>query len=83
MSITASQVKELRDRSGVGMMDCKKALQEANGDTKKAMEVLRKNGIDTFRTRTNPGGDFVFHRFNWCFNSTQYCFCPDVSGNHA
>ena len=43
--ISAKAVKELRELSGAGMMDCKKALQEANGDTKKAMEVLRKNGI--------------------------------------
>ena len=45
MSISAQQVKELRDRSGVGMMDWKKALIEANGDLDKAFEVLRKNGI--------------------------------------
>jgi len=43
--IPATAVKELRELSGAGMMDCKKALQEANGDIKKAMEVLRKNGI--------------------------------------
>ena len=43
--ITASVVKELRQISGAGMMDCKKALQEANGDTEKAMVILRKNGI--------------------------------------
>ena len=43
--ISASTVKELREVSGAGMMDCKKALEEANGDIKKAMEVLRKNGI--------------------------------------
>ena len=45
MSVTASQVKELRDRSGVGMMDCKKALVEANGDIDKAFDILRKSGI--------------------------------------
>ena len=43
--ISASTVKELREVSGAGMMDCKKALEETNGDIKKAMEVLRKNGI--------------------------------------
>ncbi len=43
--ITANVVKELRQISGAGMMDCKKALQEANGDTEKAMVILRKNGI--------------------------------------
>ena len=45
MSISAQQVKELRDRSGVGMMDCKKALVESSGDLDKAFEILRKNGI--------------------------------------
>ena len=45
MTISASQVKELRDRSGVGMMDCKKALQESDGDLDKAFDYLRKAGI--------------------------------------
>ena len=45
MSVTASQVKELRDRSGVGMMDCKRALVEANGDIDKAFDILRKSGV--------------------------------------
>ena len=39
MSITATQVKELRDRSGVGMMDCKKALEEASGDLDRAFDI--------------------------------------------
>lgn len=43
--ITAAQVKELRDKSGAGMMDCKSALVEANGDIDKASEILRKKGI--------------------------------------
>jgi len=43
--ITAALVKELREKSGAGMMDCKKALQETGGDVEKAMEVLRKSGI--------------------------------------
>ncbi|MDO6525023.1 translation elongation factor Ts [Motilimonas sp. 1_MG-2023] len=44
MAITAAQVKELRDRTGAGMMDCKKALQETNGDIEAAIEFMRKNG---------------------------------------
>ncbi|MEX0929720.1 MAG: translation elongation factor Ts [Balneolales bacterium] len=44
MSITASDVKELRDRTGAGMMDCKKALNESNGDMDTAIELLRKKG---------------------------------------
>ncbi len=43
--ITASLVKELRERTGAGMMECKKALQEANGDLTEAEVVLRKRGI--------------------------------------
>ncbi len=43
--ITAAMVKELRDKSGVGMMDCKKALQESDGDFDKAMDILRKKGM--------------------------------------
>ncbi len=44
MSITASMVKELRERTGAGMMECKKALVEANGDLDAAAEALRKAG---------------------------------------
>ncbi len=44
MSITASQVNALRQRTGVSMMLCKKALEEANGDEEKAIEILRKKG---------------------------------------
>ena len=44
MAITAAMVKELREISGAGMMDCKKALNETNGDMEAAMEYLRKNG---------------------------------------
>ena len=45
MAITASQVKELREISGAGMMDCKKALGETDGDMDKAVEWLRENGL--------------------------------------
>ena len=44
MAITASMVKELREMTGAGMMDCKKALNETNGDMDAAVEFLRKNG---------------------------------------
>ena len=43
--ITASQVKDLREKTGAGMMDCKKVLTEANGDMEKAIELLRERGI--------------------------------------
>lgn len=45
MAITAQMVKELRERTGAGMMDCKKALQEADGDLDAAVDFLRKSGI--------------------------------------
>ena len=44
MEITAEQVKELRERTGIGMMECKRALEEAGGDLEKAIEILRKKG---------------------------------------
>ena len=43
--VTASQVKDLREKTGAGMMDCKKALTETNGDMEKAIEYLREKGI--------------------------------------
>lgn len=44
MEITAEMVKELRQRTGIGVMECKEALQESDGDTDKAIEILRKKG---------------------------------------
>ncbi|KAB2335446.1 translation elongation factor Ts [Bacillus mesophilum] len=45
MAITAQMVKELREKTGAGMMDCKKALQETDGDMEKAVDFLREKGI--------------------------------------
>jgi elongation factor Ts len=45
MTITAEQVKQLREQTGAGMMECKKALSEAAGDVGKAVELLRKAGM--------------------------------------
>ena len=44
-NITAKLVKDLRDKTGAGMMDCKKALNETDGNVEKALEWLRKKGI--------------------------------------
>ena len=44
MTISANHVKELRERTGIGMMECKKALEESSGDIEKAITVLRKKG---------------------------------------
>ena len=45
MSITAEAVKQLRERTGAGMMECKKALVETNGDLDAAAELMRKQGL--------------------------------------
>ena len=45
VTISPKDVSELRTRTGAGMMDCKRALEEANGDMEKAVEILRKKGI--------------------------------------
>ena len=47
MAITASKVKELREMTGAGMMDCKKALTATDGDMDKAVEFLREKGLAT------------------------------------
>ena len=47
MSFTAADVKNLREKTGCGMMDCKKALTETNGDVEKAMDFLREKGLAT------------------------------------
>lgn len=60
MPITASMVKELRDATGIAMMKCKKALEEAEGDMEKAIELLRKQGLATAEKKagraTSAGG---------------------------
>ena len=51
-TISASTVKELREISGAGMMDCKKALTEASGDIEKAIDILRKTGMAKARKKS-------------------------------
>ena len=66
-SISAKDVQELRARTGAGMMDCKKALEETNGDIDKAVENLRKRGVAKAEKRagrtTSEGviGSYVHH----------------------
>ena len=52
MNLSPAIIKELREKSGAGMMDCKKALDESGGDVEKAIEWLRKKGINT--AQKNP-----------------------------
>lgn len=51
MTISTSTIKELREKTGVGIMDCKTALSESNGDINKAIDYLRKKGIATAKKR--------------------------------
>ena len=53
VEISAQIVKELRDKTAAGMMDCKKALQDANGDMEKAMETLRQKGLASANKKSN------------------------------
>ena len=53
MSIDAKVVKTLRERTGAGMMDCKKALLETSGDLEKAIDHLRKTGIAKAEKKAN------------------------------
>jgi elongation factor Ts len=66
MTITAQQVQELRQKTGSGMMDCKKALIEADGDMEKAVEILRKKGqaVASKRAEKTAGEGLVLTRIS-------------------
>ena len=53
MQITAAQIKELREKTSAGMMDCKKALVEANGDIDKASDILREKGLASIAKKSS------------------------------
>jgi elongation factor Ts len=53
--VSAAEVKALRDRTGAGMMDCKQALEEAEGDVERAIEILRKKGAASAAKRSGRG----------------------------
>lgn len=53
MEITAAMVKDLREKTGAGMMDCKKALQNTNGDEKEAISWLREKGISKAKKKSD------------------------------
>lgn len=57
MAITAAQVNELRQKTGAGMMDCKKALTESNGDFEKAVDILRKKGAAVAAKRADKSAN--------------------------
>lgn len=53
MAITTEQIKELREATGAGILDCRKALEQANGDFKKAVDFLREKGLATAAKRAD------------------------------
>ncbi len=57
MAVSAKEVKELRDRTGAGMMDCKKALEETSGDMEKAIDLLRTRGAAKAAKRAERSAD--------------------------
>ena len=61
-NITAKLVKDLRDKTGAGMMDCKKALNETEGNLDKALEWLRKKGIASAEKKSGKSSG---RRVNW------------------
>ncbi|MBA2880869.1 elongation factor Ts [Desulfosalsimonas propionicica] len=63
-TISADMVKQLRDRSGAGIMDCKEALSECDGDMEKAADYLRKKGLATAKKRSGKvAGDGVIQSY--------------------
>ena len=75
MSITAAEVKKLRTQTGAGMMDCKKALQEAEGDMDKAVEVLRLKGqkVAAKRGDREASEGVILSGVNTDGNTGSYC----------
>ena len=74
MAITAGMVKELRETTGAGMMDCKKALTETNGDMEAAVELLKKSGAakDVYKRQG------IKRRYSWQDFCFRYCIRRDI-----
>jgi elongation factor Ts len=53
MAVTTEQIKELREKTGAGILDCRKALEQAGGDFNKAFEFLREKGLSTALKRVD------------------------------
>ena len=85
MAITAAQVKELREMTGAGMMNCKNALEEANGDIEGAVKILKEKGLAAVAKRaeraTNEGRIFVRQNGNKIAAVCQLCETDFVAKN--
>lgn len=65
MSITAAMVKDLREKTAAGMMDCKKALTECDGDMEKAVDWLRQKGLSKAAKKAGRATSKVSWALNW------------------
>ncbi len=87
MAVTAQMVKELRERTGVGMSDCKNALVEANGDMEAAIELLRKKGLAKAAKRagneTNEGKIKIETDGNTAYVAVVTCETDFVARNET
>ena len=86
MAFTALDVKKLREMTNVGMMDCKKALTETDGDMDKAVEWLREKGLAKAAKKENPGNasdhkpgscaHCLYYRPDFKYRRCQFTRCP-------
>ncbi len=85
MAITATQVKELREQTGAGMMDCKKALTETNGDMEAAVKLLKEKGLAAVAKRaeraTKEGRIFIKQQGNKIAIAELVCETDFVANN--
>ncbi len=85
MAITATQVKELREQTGAGMMDCKKALTETNGDMEAAVKLLKEKGLAAVAKRaeraTKEGRIFIKQQDNKIAIAELVCETDFVANN--
>ena len=58
MAVTTEQIKELRQATGAGIMDCRQALEEANGDFDKAVDFLRERGLAKAAKRAEKNSEY-------------------------
>ncbi|HOV14396.1 MAG TPA: translation elongation factor Ts [Spirochaetota bacterium] len=87
MAISASEVKKLKDLTNAGMMDCKKALEETNGDVDKALKILKEKGLADAKKRsdreTKEGGVYIKQSGNGIALCLLSCETDFVSGNEV
>jgi len=85
MAISAAEVKKLKDMTNAGMMDCKKALEDASGDMDKALKILKEKGLADAKKRTDretkEGGVFIKQKDNKLSMILLGCETDFVSGN--